>query len=140
MPNDDQWKAICDNTPPPRDDTAPRRSRLDAGGVVTLALAALFVMLLFLAPQAAWTVPLAAALIMMDVTIGRAVRQWARGRTSKYFPNAGTSARRRRAGLRSRPALGRRSTTSSSRSSGSGPATTAAAGRFVRRGSGSGAR
>ena len=95
MLNDDQWKALCDNTARQQDDAAPRRSRLAAGGVLTLVLAALFVMLLFLAPQAAWTVPLAAALIMLDVTIGLAVRQWARSQTSKYLPNGGTSARRR---------------------------------------------
>lgn len=132
MLSDDQWKMLCDNTARQQDDTAPRRSKLGAAGVVALALAALFVMLLFVAPQIAWTVPLAAALIMLDVTIGLAVRQWARGRTNKFLTNDGTSARRRRAGLRSRPALGPRSTTSSSRCSGSGPATTAAVVHFVR--------
>lgn len=132
MNNDDQWKALCDNTAREQDDAAPRRSRFAAGGVSALVLAALFVTLLFLAPQAAWTVPLVAALIMLDVTIGLAVRQWVRGRTTRHLPNGGTSACDRRAGNRPTPTLGPRSTTSGSRGSGSGRATTAAVVRFVR--------
>lgn len=74
---DHEWKTLNNIMARQQDDTAPRRPRLAAGGVLALVLAALFVMLLFLAPQAAWTVPLTAALIMLDVTIGLGFRQWA---------------------------------------------------------------
>jgi len=72
----------------PKDDRAPRRSKLAAGGALALVfaalfVAALFVMVLFQAPQIAWTFGLAAGLIMLAVAIAFGFRQWARGRT-KY--------------------------------------------------------
>jgi len=63
----------------PRDDRAPRRSKLAAGGFIAL-LAALFVMALFQAPQIAWMVGLAAAVTMLAVATALGFRQWARDR------------------------------------------------------------
>jgi hypothetical protein len=64
----------------PRDNRAPRRSKLAAGGALALVLAALLVMSLFQAPQIAWMVGLAAALIMLAVATALGFRQWIRGR------------------------------------------------------------
>jgi len=63
----------------PRDDRAPRRSKLATSGALALVLAALLVM--FQAPQIAWMVGLAAAVTMLAVATALGFRQWARGRT-----------------------------------------------------------
>jgi len=77
------------------EDGTPRRSKLAAGGAMALMFAALFVMLLFRAPQTVWAILLAAALAMLASAIALGFLQWGRGRIRRTLSNGGTGARRR---------------------------------------------
>jgi len=76
------------------DDGAARQS-ITAGGAMALMFAALFVLLLFRAPQVAWAVLLAAALTMLAGAIALGLLQWGRGQIGRTSPHGRTGARRR---------------------------------------------
>jgi len=81
--------------PRQHDDGTPRQSKLAAGGAIALVFAALFVLLLFRAPQTVWAILLVAALAMLAGAIALGFLQWDRGHIVRTSSNGGTGARHR---------------------------------------------